>query len=158
VYEVASPREGDATMSESSLTDVAHVIQLAIAPVFLLTALGTFLGVLSTRLGRIVDRGRLLVDRATKLAPADAEPLRGELHLLSRRRHLVNLAITYGVCAAIFVCVLIATAFLGSMFEVNTSRLVATLFIAAMAAFVTALLCFLREILLAVSSVKIEPR
>jgi hypothetical protein len=143
-------------MSESSLTSVAHVIQLSVAPVFLLTSLGTILAVLSTRLGRIVDRARVLGDRLPPLAPPQAAAVNAELHLLARRRHLVNMAITSGVCAALFVCILIASAFVGSILGVNTSNLVALLFVAAMGAIVTALLCFLREVLLAVASVRIE--
>jgi hypothetical protein len=143
-------------MPETALTSVAHVIQLSVAPVFLLTAVGTFLGVMSTRLGRIVDRARLLRDRVAPLAPADAAALHAELHLLARRRHLVNMGITSGVCAALFVCILIASAFVGSILGVNTSNLVAVLFVAAMGAIVTALLLFLREVLLAVASVRIE--
>jgi len=143
-------------MSQSTLTDVAHVIQLSVAPVFLLTSVGTILGVLSTRLGRIVDRARLLRERVAKLPPDEAAPLRDELHLLASRRHLVNMAITAGVCAALFVCMLIAVAFIGSVLAVNTSVVVATLFIAAMIAFVVALVVFLREVLMAVASVRIE--
>jgi hypothetical protein len=143
-------------MNQSTLTDVAHVIQLSVAPVFLLTSVGTILAVLSTRLGRIVDRARLLRERLPKLAPEDTQAIREELHLLSMRRHLINIAITAGVCAALFVCILIAIAFIGSMFAVNTSLLVATMFVAAMIAFVVALVVFLREVLLAVASVRIE--
>ena len=143
-------------MNQSTLTDVAHVIQLSVAPVFLLTSVGTILAVLSTRLGRIVDRARVLRDRLPKLPADETEALKGELHLLANRRHLVNLAITAGVCAALFVCMLIAVAFIGSVLGVNTSVAVATMFIAAMVAFVVALLLFLREVLLAVASVRIE--
>jgi hypothetical protein len=143
-------------MNQSTLTDVAHVIQLSVAPVFLLTSVGTILAVLSTRLGRIVDRARVLRERMPRLAPEDADAVKGELHLLASRRHLVNLAITAGVCAALFVCMLIAVAFIGSVLGVNTSVGVATMFIAAMVAFVVALLLFLREVLLAVASVRIE--
>lgn len=140
------------------LSDVAHVIQLSVAPVFLLTSVGTFLAVLSTRLGRIVDRGRALDARAATLPPSEIEPLRQELRLLAKRRHLVNLAITAGVCSAIFVCALIACAFVGSLLGVAIATLLAILFVAAMVAFVSALLLFLREILLAVSSVPMKPR
>lgn len=143
-------------MNQSTLTDVAHVIQLSVAPVFLLTSIGTILGVLSTRLGRIVDRARLLRERVSKLPAAEAAPIREELHLLANRRHLVNMAITAGVCAALFVCMLIAIAFIGSVLAVNTSFVVAALFIAAMIAFVVALVVFLREVLMAVASVRIE--
>jgi hypothetical protein len=143
-------------MNSSRLSDVAHVIQLSVAPVFLLTAVGTILAVLSTRLGRIVDRARVLGDRLASLPPADAAAFRGELHLLARRRRLVNLAITSGVCAALFVCILISAAFVGSILAFNASVLLALLFVAAMVAFVTTLLVFLREILLAVASTRID--
>jgi hypothetical protein len=141
----------------STLSDVAHVIQLSVAPVFLLTSVGTFLAVLSTRLSRIVDRARVLEARAETLGGAARESLRGELRLLGRRRHLVHVAMTAGVCAAIFVCLLIASAFIGSLLGLNWWVFVAVLFIAAMIAFVIALVVFLREVLLAVASVKLEP-
>ncbi len=53
---------------------IAHTIQLSIAPVFLLTALGTFMAVLSTRLGRIVDRARILGDRLPAALRREASP------------------------------------------------------------------------------------
>ncbi len=142
---------------EHPISDVAHVIQLSVAPVFLLTSVGTILGVLSTRLGRIVDRARVLRDRLAAAPAGKAEPIRAELHLLARRRHLVNFAIGGGVCAALFVCVLIACAFVGSLLEVRVASLLAILFVGAMAAFVTALLAFLREVVLAAAGIRIEP-
>lgn len=140
------------------LTDVAHVIQLAVAPVFLLTSIGTFLAVLSTRLGRIVDRARTLADRSAASSGDARERAATELVLLLRRRRFVNAAITFGTAAALFVCVLIASAFVGSIVHRDFSFAVATLFVLAMLCFIGALLAFLREILLAVGSVRIEGR
>jgi len=132
---------------ESPLADVAHVIQLSVAPVFLLTAIGTILGVLSTRLGRIVDRSRVLTDR---LAPATGEVRDGilsELDLLARRRHIVNMAIACGVGAALFVAGVIFSAFLGFILGWKVSGTVAVMFIGAMVSIVAALLLLLREVL-----------
>jgi len=140
-------------MSETPIATVAHVIQLSVAPVFLLTAIGTILGVLNTRLSRIVDRGRLVADRLARLPNADGQPYRDELKLLVRRRHFVNAAIASGVCSALSVCLLIAIAFVGSIVRTDISRAVAVFFVGAMLGFVSALLCFLREIMLAVSRV-----
>jgi Protein of unknown function (DUF2721) len=142
----------------SPLDDVAHVIQLSIAPVFLLTAVGTFLGVLSTRLARIVDRSRVLHDRLPARADPAHGPVRRELDLLLRRRRLVNLAITFGVSAALLVCLLIATAFVGSILRARISVVLAALFVLAMIAFVVALVTFLREIFLAVASADVDLR
>ncbi|BDG08672.1 DUF2721 domain-containing protein [Anaeromyxobacter paludicola] len=142
---------------DSPVAAVTHAIQLSIAPVFLLTSVAAFLSVLSTRLGRIVDRARVLVDRLEAAPPERRAAIRDELWLLVRRRHLINLAITCGVTTALFVCLLIALAFAGSMTQADWTRGVAALFVLAMIAFVGALLLFLREILLAVASVKIAP-
>ena len=69
-------------MLETHINGIAQVIQLAIAPVFLLTAVGTIIGVLSNRLARIVDRTRVLEDRGNDrqvvaAAIAGAETLHG---------------------------------------------------------------------------------
>ncbi len=143
-------------MPSSSLSDVAHVIQLSVAPVFLLTALGTLLGVLSTRLGRIVDRVRVLSDRLPAMADAPRAKAREEVALLVRRRRRVNAAITFATGAALLVCVLIACAFVGSMVRADMSPLVAALFVGAMLAFICALVAFLSEVLLAVRTMRIE--
>ena len=143
---------------EPHVSDIARTIQLAVAPVFLLTALGTILGVLSTRLGRIVDRARILADRMGSLPASAQGPLREEMEILARRRRLVNLAITSGTIAALLVCLLIAGAFVGFILRADFSVAVAALFVAAMAAFVVALLLFLREVLLAVGSFHVAAR
>src|SRR5262245_14343048 len=130
------------------LADVAKVIQLSIAPVFLLTAVGTILGVLSTRLARIVDRARVLIDLLPHSDLKRDEAIRVELKLLVRRRTWVNAAITFGVITALLVCLLIASAFTASMVKLDASRVVTVLFILAMFSFILALMTFLREIVL----------
>jgi MFS family permease len=142
-------------MLETHVSDIARTIQLAIAPVFLLTALGTILGVFSNRLGRIVDRTRVLSDRMRDAQHAQQHAaMRGELEHLAGRRKLVNYAIGCATAAALFVCLLIASAFFGSLLELNVARLLATLFIVAMLAFIAALVFFLREVLVAVASTR----
>jgi Protein of unknown function (DUF2721) len=142
---------------ESPLSTVAHTIQLSVAPVFLLTALGTFLGVLSTRLGRIVDRARAVGDHLAAAPATGKARLQSEMNLLRRRRHFVNMAITAGVSSALLVCTIISSLFVGSILHAKVSVLVAVLFVGAMIAFIAALLLFLREILLAVASFHIDP-
>ncbi len=141
-----------APVSDQTITDISHVIQLSVAPVFLLTSIGTILGVLSTRLARIVDRARAIGERLEDASEGKTALIHAEMRTLAKRRHLVNLAITAGTTAALLVCVSIATVFLGAMMKANVTMTVASLFILAMAAFVAALVSFLREILLAVRS------
>jgi hypothetical protein len=139
-------------VSDQTIYDISHVIQLSVAPVFLLTAIGTILGVMSNRLARIVDRARVLKERMENLQEDRTLPIHAEMRCLAQRRHLVNLGITFGTSAALLVCVSIATVFLGAVLKINIAVPVASLFILAMAAFVAALVCFLREVLLAVRS------
>lgn len=144
--------------SDELLTDLARTIQLAVAPVFLLTALGTLLAVLSTRLGRIIDRARVLSGRKFGADQNDAlEEHNEELRTLSQRRWLINYALICATLAALQVCLLIAIAFMGFMLHKNFSLLIAGLFVGAMGAFIITLVLFLREVLFAVASMRIRP-
>ena len=139
---------------ESHIVDIARVIQLAIAPVFLLTALGTIVGVLSNRLARIVDRTRTLEDRFGHMLLADLQSAYHELVLLYRRMRLAYLAIALSVVCALFVGLLIAIAFVDAFLLVDLSKFIALLFMAAMVALLCSLIVFLREIFLAVTSAR----
>jgi Protein of unknown function (DUF2721) len=129
-----------------NLTTVAHVIQLAVAPVFLLMAISGLLGVLTGRLGRLVDRFRGLTEQAE--APTLKQT--HELSLLTVRAKWVHWSITLSTAAAFFVAVLIAALFMTSIIDINPSRVVSILFITAMTSLIIGLGCFLREISLSV--------
>lgn len=135
-------------MPETALADITHTIQVAVAPVFLLSAIGTMLAVLTTRLSRIIDRVRLLEARL----PEDAS-VQTELDTLSRRARLIHRALTSSVAAAICVCLLITLAFVGYLVQLQLGGVVAVVFIAAMVLFVFALVSFLREALLSLDTV-----
>jgi len=141
--------------AETHLQDITHTIQLAVAPVFLLTALGTTLAVLAARLARVVDRARRV---EAKLDADLAEPGRAllveELRRLASRARLIHWALTAGTTAAILVCLLIAVAFLGYLFGADFGAGVAILFILAITAYVVALLFFLREIFQAIGTLR----
>ncbi|HZA51552.1 MAG TPA: DUF2721 domain-containing protein [Myxococcaceae bacterium] len=140
-----------------SLNDVTEVIRLAVAPVFLLTAIGTILSVLSARLGRIIDRARVLSDRLQGMDARAQQAARAEMRVLHRRRRLINVAITFGTVSALLVCLLIAGAFIAVYFSFDASLLISALFVLSLGSLVVALLFFLREILLAVRSTPIDP-
>ncbi len=143
-------------MADLPLQDISHTIQVAIAPVFLLTALGTTLAVLTTRLSRIVDRARRVEARLRDEAPPRRDVSVRELRMIAGRVRLIHWAITAGTCAALLVCLLIAVAFLGYLLEAHVATAMAILFVAAMAAYVAALLFFLREIFIAIATMKFQ--
>ena len=132
--------------------DVTHVIQLAIAPVFLLTAVCTLLNVLVNRLGRAVDRRRLLVARLPQLDAEICASANGELVYLERRAQLIYVAIALAVLSALLICLAIGAAFVDAMVRFNFAAGIATFFAMAMLALIGSLGAFLREIFLGVNT------
>lgn len=142
----------------SGITDVAHVIQLAVAPVFLLTGVGAILSVLVNRLSRVVDRFRTLDEGYASLQDIAISGVEVEMGILSRRARMIHWAIGLCTTCALMVCIVIATLFVGSITAVEMPAAIATLFIFAMLSLVAGLLCFLREIALAKGSIHVVPR
>ncbi len=142
----------------SGITDVAHVIQLAVAPVFLLTGVGAILSVLVNRLGRVVDRFRALEHNLPELNDTARPSVQDEMRNLARRARMIHWAIGLCTGCALLVCIVIATLFVGSITHVEMPAIIASLFILAMLTLVAGLLCFLREIALATGSIHVVPR
>ena len=136
----------------SPLSDISHVIQLAIAPVFMLTAIGTVLNVLAARLGRAVDRRRVVVAALPKLEGDLADLARREIEFEVRRIRLIYVAISMAVLSALLVCALISLAFLDAFIKADLARFVAGFFILSMVVLTASLAIFLREIFLSVDS------
>ncbi len=154
-------RVGPATIcgmdSPSRITEMADVIRLSLAPVFLFSGVSALLSVLANRLGRIIDRGRVL---ETELKDAKADQisrLHDELGILSKRANMIYVAITLSVVSALLVCAVIATIFGSVLLKINITIVVALLFIAAMLVLIGALVAFLRDVFLATASLRIGP-
>lgn len=146
-------------MPESTaIVEIAHIIELSVAPVFMLTGIGALLGVMTNRLARIIDRSRVLeVQEVADTAGRDL--IEAELHALSRRGRYVNRAITLCTFTALLISSVIAILFLGAFVSFNAAVAVAFLFVTAMLTLIIALIYFLKEILLATSSIRIgRPR
>jgi hypothetical protein len=146
---------GGGFVLEFSDVAVAHAIGLAVAPVFLLTGIGAILAVMTNRLGRVIDRARVLEERLEGASPESLATLRADLAVLSRRAKLIGRAITLCTTTALLVCTVIAVLFLSAFLRFDAAIPVALLFIAAMLCFFLGLLCFLREIYLATMNLRI---
>ena len=129
----------------SSIPTVAHAIQQSVAPVFLLTGVGSLLGVLANRLGRVVDRYRFLSGLLSEGRTAYA----GEIQVLQKRSRLIHRAIRFCTICALLICIVICLLFLSVELGGDLSSAVALLFIAGMFSLIAGLICFLREISLA---------
>jgi hypothetical protein len=144
--------------SGGDVSTVAHAIDLAVAPAFLLTGVGAMLNVMANRLARTIDRARLLEPRMEGMRGADRDQLLDQLATLARRAKLIGRAITLCTFAALSVATVIIVLFLGSVTPLRVSIPVALLFIVAMLALILALLLFLREVFLATRSLRIGGR
>jgi hypothetical protein len=133
------------------IEEIARVIQLSIAPVFLITGIAGLLGVLSSRLGRTIDRARVLSREG------DGQRFHEELTVLARRAKLMYRAISLGTMSALLICFVIASLFISAFVKFPVSAVVVVLFVAAMLALIAALLLFLREVFLATRILRIGP-
>ena len=139
----------------ANIGDVAHAIQLALAPVFLLTGIAGILNVMAGRLARIIDRGRQLTEHPAPQHLQLAAKLELELQGLERRRHLASAAITASTLSALLVCTVIAALFMEVLIQVELRWLVGALFTGSTLTLVVGLAYFLREVHLATQTVRI---
>ena len=140
---------------EWNIDTVASVIDIAVAPVFLLAGISGLLMVLTNRLGRTIDRSRSLQATEAEVQSAiHSQTLRVEMDNLLRRMHLVYFAISMAVLSAILVCLVVVTLFLGSLLQLNVSSVIAGLFIVCMVVLSVAFCAFLLEILVATRVVR----
>ena len=135
---------------------IVHAIQLAIAPVFLLTGIAGLLGVMANRLARIIDRARVLEQTWANLDEKARLAARAELGHLEHRRNLASWAINFCAGAALLLCIVIITLFVEEFFRTDLKWLAGVLFIAVMIALIGGLSCFLREVYLATHTGRIE--
>jgi hypothetical protein len=141
-------------LTELPTTTIAHAIQLAVAPVFLLTGVASILSVLTNRLGRIIDRSRFLHAKLLSLKMEKQDQrIHDELVMLTKRMRLINRAIALCTACILLICSVIAILFLDSFIILNMAIPIAWLFIGAMLSLILALIFFIGEIYLSTAYV-----
>jgi hypothetical protein len=139
-----------------SVTTVAEIVRIAVAPVFLLSGIGAFLNVCASRLSRIVDRSRHIEPQLLGSRGDEHDRWIGELRVLDRRMGLVSWAIFLSVLAAVLICLLVALLFAASLTGTHSGTAIALLFIASMLAVGAGFAVFLWETLLGSRSVRVR--
>jgi amino acid transporter len=138
------------------LSDLLRLIQLAIAPVFLLAGIGSILNVIAGRLNRVVDRSRLVARWHGETEGDEHARHVGELRLIDRRITLASNAIFLCVASAVIVCMLVTLLFVAELLRANLMNAIAVLFVLAMALLACGLILFLIETRVAVASIKVR--
>jgi hypothetical protein len=139
-----------------TIPDISHAIQLAVAPVFLLTGIAGLLGVMTNRLARIIDRGRFFELHWTDLDEGARALAHREMASLEKRRRLASAAINACTFAALLVCVVVATLFVEALLGLPLKWVAGVLFVMAMLALISGLGAFLREVYVATHVVRLQ--
>src|ERR1700689_2039735 len=136
--------------------DIAHLIQVALTPIFLISAIGVTLNVLTSRLARIVDRARAMEDVVSQPGyQPGGRDLHGALGVLARRAGYINAAITLITLSALFIALVVVMLFVNAFLRWDLSAFTAWMFILSMLALAAALLSFLIEVRIATNSLRI---
>ena len=136
--------------------DIAHLIQVALTPIFLISAIGATLNVLTSRLTRIVDRARTI--EGVLRGPVDelaARDLHGVLSVLARRARYINAAITLITLSALFIALVVVMLFVNAFLQWELAAFIAGIFILSMLSLCAALLAFLIEVRIATTTLRI---
>ena len=136
--------------------DIAHLIQVALTPIFLISAIGVTLNVLTNRLARIVDRARSMEDRLLRTDYVqNGRDLHDQLKILARRSRWINAAITLITLSALFIAFVVVMLFVNAFLRWDLSAFIACLFIMSMLTLAAALLAFLIEVRIATTTLRI---
>ncbi|MES2120317.1 MAG: DUF2721 domain-containing protein [Pseudomonadota bacterium] len=144
------------TVPQVPVSEVADVVRVAVAPVFLLSGIGAFLNVCASRLSRIVDRSRVIEPLLLASRGQEHERWVVELRIVDRRMQLVNIATGLSVLSAVLTCLVVILLFAASLLHSHFGTVIALLFIASMLAIGIAFAIFLAETRLAERAVRVR--
>lgn len=139
----------------TNFSDIGQVIQLALAPAFLLTGIAGMLNVMTGRLARIIDRGRFLTEQAGPQDTTATDAHGIERNHLEKRRYLASAAITSCTLSALLICLVIVALFVKALLGLEIKWVLGVLFTGSTLALVVGLAYFLREVHLATKTVRI---
>lgn len=139
-----------------SLTDLITTLQLSIGPVILISGVGLILLSMTNRLGRVIDRSRLLSRDLNGTLDTDRIRILAELRVLSSRANLARASIALAVLSVLLASLLIISLFLGALLKIGIAAFIVTLFILCMLSLVSSLILFLVDINLSLKALWLE--
>jgi hypothetical protein len=139
-----------------SVTTVAEIVRLALAPVFLLSGIGAFLNVLASRLSRIVDRSREIEPRLLASRGGEHDRWIADLKVLDRRMSLISWATGFSVTSAVLTCLVVVLLFAANLIRTRMGDAIALLFMASMLTIGAGFAIFLIETTIAARAVRVR--
>jgi Protein of unknown function (DUF2721) len=144
------------TSPDLSVSTVAEIVRLALAPVFLLSGIGAFVNVLASRLSRIVDRSRQVEPMLLASRGAEHDRWINELKILDRRMSLISWATGLSVTSAMLTCLVVVLLFAANLIRTRLGTEIAWLFMASMLSIGAGFGVFLIETTIAARAVRIR--
>jgi len=139
-----------------TLEELVPVLQVAIGPVILVSGVGLLLLTMTNRLGRILDRTRLLARDRREAGGDEARRISAQLEILGQRARLVRTAITLAALSVLLAATLVILLFLTALLRVEAAVPLALLFAACMLCLIAGLVWFLRDINLSLRALQLE--
>ena len=143
-------------MPSTPLTELIPVLQVAIAPVILISGVGLLLLSLTNRFGRAVDRTRQIHGQMRQTPASDRPQLANQVEVIYRRARLIQFSIVMGALSALFAALLIVKLFLTALLKWGLAALISVFFIACMLSLVVSLVTFIMDIRLSLIALKLE--
>jgi len=143
-------------MPATQLNELIPVLQIAVAPVILISGIGLLLLSQTNRFGRTVDRARLLSREMREAPEADRVRLARQVQILYRRTRLVQVSIILSALSVLFAALLIITLFVTALLKLQLAILISLLFICCLLSLIASLLIFMWDIRLSLKALKLE--
>ena len=143
-------------MKIASLQELIPVIQTAIGPFILISGVGLLLLSMTNRLGRAIDRARILGHNVPPVGDPAREGILAQLGILWHRARLLRLAIILAAGSALAAAALIILLFLSALFHLDTSIAIIALFVGAMMALLGSLGVFIHDLNRALTALRLE--
>ncbi len=124
---------------------IAQTIQLALAPVFVLVAIGNILNLLSSRLGRVVDRSRHLQGLHMATEGMEHDMLVAEIRMIDKRIGLITRAVSMLVTSGLSIGITVVVLFAQQLLGADLQLVAALAFVVAISLLMWALVLFMRE-------------
>jgi len=138
------------------ISELIHVLQIAVGPVILISGVGLLLLTLTNRLGRAVDRSRQLRQELREVPEEDRHRLSPQVQILFRRARLLRLSIIMAGLSVLLVAILIIVVFLTVLMKLEVGMAITLLFIGCMASLIVSLIAFIRDVQLSLQALKLE--
>ena len=139
-----------------TVAELVPLLQTAIGPVILISGVGLLLLTMTNRLGRVIDRARLLDAQCQTLNDAEREQKMAQLEILWHRARIIRISIALAASSSLFAAILVAVLFVTAWFQIEIAWLIGVLFIICMLLLIVSLLAFIHDVNQSLSALKLE--